>query len=161
MNTSVLLRCRLYTREIKWYKYVKTVSEIFLIQVPISFQAVHLHSSPYKKRKHWIKSEENEKKVFTGSAVALGMEDTGLPMQSKKIGLTETSRSDFADQSIESGFSNRWVVYQTFVTNITFWHWQRTQHLLDFTMTSVKLINKKNKLNQSSEYLCGCISGKI
>ena len=43
-----------------------------------------MHSSPYKKRKHWIKSEENEKKVFTGSAVALGMEDTGLPMQSKK-----------------------------------------------------------------------------
>ena len=46
-----------------------------------------MHSSPYKKRKHWIKSEENEKKVFTGSAVALGMEDTGLPMQSKKMDL--------------------------------------------------------------------------
>ena len=39
--------------------------------------------------------------------MALGMEDTGLPMQSKKNGLTETSRSEFADQSIESGFSNR------------------------------------------------------
>ena len=61
----------LYTREIKWYKcIIKTVSEIILIQVPISFQAVHLHSSPYTKSKHWIKSEENEKKVFTASAVA-------------------------------------------------------------------------------------------
>ena len=156
------LEVQAHTREIKWYKcIIKTVSEIILIQVPISFQAVHLHSSPYKKRKHWIKSEENEKKVFTGSAVALGMEDTGLPMQSKKNGLTETSPSDFADQSIESGFSNRWVVYQTFVTNITFWHWQRTWDLLNFTMTAVKLINKNNKLDQSSEYLCGCISGKI
>ena len=44
------------------HKCIKTVSEIILIQVPISFQAVHLHSSPYKKRKHWIKSEENKKK---------------------------------------------------------------------------------------------------
>ena len=32
---------------------------LILIQVPISFQAVYLYSSPYKKRKHWIKSEEN------------------------------------------------------------------------------------------------------
>ena len=66
------------------HKCIKTVSEIILIQVPISFQAVHLHSSPYKKRKHWIKSEENKKKVFTASAVTLGMEDTGLPMYAKQ-----------------------------------------------------------------------------
>ena len=89
------------------------------------------------------------------------MEDTGLPMQSKKNGLAETSSSESADQSTDSGFRNRWVVYQTFVTNITFWHWQRTQDLLNFTMTAVKLINKNNKSDQSSEYLCGCISGKI
>ena len=81
------LRCRLYTKEIKWYKCIKTVSEIIVIQVPISFQALHLHSSPYKykRRKHWIKNEENYKKVFTATALALGLEDTGRPLQTKKM----------------------------------------------------------------------------
>ena len=45
------------------------------------------------------------------------MEDTGLPMHSKKNGLAELSSSESADQSTDSGFSNRWVVYQTFVLN--------------------------------------------
>ena len=44
------------------------------------------------------------------------MEDTGLPLHSKKNGLAETSSSESADQSTDSGFHNRWVVYQTFVT---------------------------------------------
>ena len=58
------LEVQVHTREIKWYKFIiKTVSEIILIQVPISFQAVHLHSSPYTKRKtldqEWGKLEKS------------------------------------------------------------------------------------------------------
>ena len=45
------------------------------------------------------------------------MEDMVPPMHNKKNGLAETSSSESADQSTDSGFSNRWVVYQTFVTN--------------------------------------------
>ena len=48
---------------------------------------------------------KTSKKVVTASAVALGMEDTGLPKQ--KNGLAETSSLESADQSTDSGFNKR------------------------------------------------------
>ena len=69
----------------------------------------------------------------------LGKEDTGLSMQSKK-------KWTYRDEQLivcRSKFWQWFLQQMSCLSNITFWHWQRAQDLLNFTRTAVQLSNKK------------------